>query len=637
MQPENANQISHPKWLILLVCLLAVLVLAGIHRISNVELPFATIGQGVDYYADNQGELTFTEVTSLPDHLWMTETDTQLSFGLDSHAYWFRFQLPQSTDNQPRVMEIDYPLLDKLQVWFLVGDQVAASYVTGDALPFRQRPIAHEKFVFDLPSTSEILQVYVASQTAGTLRLPIKVWNKSQFSQFSNQQNLIMGLFFGFLLAVMLSNLFLFVNSGSFTYVSYSGYALFLSLTLATLFGMGYKYLWPDWPWLQAKGLGMFASLTLMFSLLFSVKLIDIKEHSVNLYKAVKYAAIVFAVMALASILISSELHLRLLLPLIALAMLLKFFTGAFLWRKGVVLSRFYTMALSMLLICVLIAGLDNTDIITLASPAHNSLILGATVEAFLLVLALGKRYAQQRELVLKNQYEALMEERQARTEQEQIIRLKEQAQEELEYKVQERTLELEITLRELSETNQELEKMNTTDALTSLRNRRYFDKKYLAEVRRSRREQTELSVVMIDIDHFKSINDKFGHVIGDECIRRVAQVMSQTLKRPSDDACRYGGEEFALILPSTSQVGARQLVESIRTDIESMVVNTAVGEVSFTISAGICTAVIQREEQEKVLLENADNALYEAKNSGRNQTCASFLQEDAAINQEIT
>ena len=288
-----------------------------------------------------------------------------------------------------------------------------------------------------------------------------------------------------------------------------------------------------------------------------------------------------------------------------------------------------------MLLFCVFIAGLENTDIISLDSPAHYLLMLGVTAESFLLVLALGKRYSQQREEILKAQYEALMEERQARTAQEQIIRLKEEAQEELEYKVQERTLELEITLRELSETNQELEKMNTTDSLTGLRNRRYFDKKYLAEVRRSRREQTELSVAMIDIDHFKSINDKYGHVIGDECIRQVAEILQQSLKRPSDDACRYGGEEFALILPNTSQTGAKQLVESMRSSIENLTVNTALGEVNFTISAGVCTAVIQREEQEKILLESADTALYEAKNSGRNQTCVSFLSETSEINQE--
>ena len=101
-----------------------------------------------------------------------------------------------------------------------------------------------------------------------------------------------------------------------------------------------------------------------------------------------------------------------------------------------------------------------------------------------------------------------MVKERMARQAQDEMLKVKEEAQDELEYKVQERTLELEIALRELSETNRELEKKNTTDALTDIRNRHYFDKKYLAEVRRSRREQTELTVAMIDVDHFKSIND---------------------------------------------------------------------------------------------------------------------------------
>ena len=194
------------------------------------------------------------------------------------------------------MLEIDYALLDKIAIWFIADKQVLANYRTGDLLPFGKRPVNHEKFVFDLPDNVGEIEIYIQAQTAGSLRLPMRLWDKQSFAEYSAQQNLVMGLFFGFLMAMMLSNLFLFVNSGSFTYISYSGYVICLTLTLATLFGVGYKYLWPESVWLQARGLGLFSSLTMMFSLLFSIKLMEIKRHNQPLYRVLKASAIGFAV-----------------------------------------------------------------------------------------------------------------------------------------------------------------------------------------------------------------------------------------------------------------------------------------------------------------------------------------------------
>ena len=618
-------------WGILIALSLMVVLLS-----SQGSQPMAKLGQGLQYYIDTSGEQGVEAVLSLQDEAWSFEQDEQLSFGLTNDVHWIRFDLPLYPAESRQVMEIDYPLLDDLQVWIWQRDDLVNTYQLGDRQVFKQRPILHENFVLDIPPEGAV-KVLLRVQTQGSVQLPVYIWDKDQFVEYASRHNLISGLFFGFMLAMMLSNLFLFLNSGSTTYITYSGYVLCLSLVLATFFGVSYQYLWSEWIWMQSRGFGLFASLALSCSLLFTVHLIDIKTHNLRLYQIFKYSSALMALMALASVFAPITYHLRVLLPLIALAMMLKLFAGVAMWRKGVLLSRYYTLSLTVLLACVLVAGLDNTDLLVSQVNPQYSLMLGVTVETFLLALALGKRYTLEREQQAQQQYHELLEERQARTEQEHALRLKEELQEELEYKVQERTLELEIALRELSETNQELERMNTTDALTGLRNRRYFDKKFQAEARRSRREQTELSVVMIDIDHFKSINDKYGHVIGDECLRQVAKMLQTALKRPSDDACRYGGEEFALILPATNQLGAQQLSEQVRDEIEHLIVDTAMGDISFTISAGICTVVIQSEGQEISLLKCADEALYQAKKSGRNRICASLLRDEKTINQEAT
>jgi diguanylate cyclase (GGDEF)-like protein len=203
---------------------------------------------------------------------------------------------------------------------------------------------------------------------------------------------------------------------------------------------------------------------------------------------------------------------------------------------------------------------------------------------------------------------------------QQELFKIEEEVREELESKIQERTFELEVTLRELEETNRELEEKNTQDALTGIRNRRFFDKKYQAEFRRSRRERTELSLVILDIDHFKKVNDSYGHLAGDDVIRHVGRVLGDMLKRPSDDACRYGGEEFALILPNTCAKGAVQLAQVLREKIADEAVTTEAGVIKVTVSCGVFTAVAELDMDQNCYIEFADQALYQAKQTGRNR-----------------
>ncbi len=175
-------------------------------------------------------------------------------------------------------------------------------------------------------------------------------------------------------------------------------------------------------------------------------------------------------------------------------------------------------------------------------------------------------------------------------------LRWQHETEERLEDAIQTRTFELQVTLTELAEKNRALEEQNTLDALTGIRNRAYFDKKLQAELKRSRREQRPLGLVILDIDHFKQINDEHGHVAGDAVIRGLAQRLAQLLKRSSDHVCRYGGEEFALILPNTDAEGVLALAEQIREQVASAPFVTEIGDLPVQISAG-CYAAIPTPE----------------------------------------
>lgn len=189
-----------------------------------------------------------------------------------------------------------------------------------------------------------------------------------------------------------------------------------------------------------------------------------------------------------------------------------------------------------------------------------------------------------------------------------------------LEDSIQTRTFELQVVLNELADKNRILEEQNTLDALSGVRNRAYFDKKFLAELKRSRREQRPLALVMLDIDHFKQINDGYGHLAGDAVIRGVAQRIQGLLKRSSDHVCRYGGEEFALILPNTDAAGVMTLAEQIRQSIAEQPFHTEVAELSVQVSVGCYVAIASADMVSTDFIHAADQALYQAKTAGRNQ-----------------
>lgn len=174
---------------------------------------------------------------------------------------------------------------------------------------------------------------------------------------------------------------------------------------------------------------------------------------------------------------------------------------------------------------------------------------------------------------------------------------------------------------RQLQHANQELLQLSQQDGLTGLSNRRHFDSVLAAEHARASRHHHALTLILIDIDHFKRLNDRHGHLFGDDCLRQLAAVLLSFSQRPGDLAARYGGEEFALILPEISLEQSRQLAERLRQTIAALVVPTDAGEpVCFTASLGLIHTEQACLHTPESLIHQADLALYRAKQQGRNR-----------------
>jgi two-component system cell cycle response regulator len=173
----------------------------------------------------------------------------------------------------------------------------------------------------------------------------------------------------------------------------------------------------------------------------------------------------------------------------------------------------------------------------------------------------------------------------------------------------------------DLKEANQQLARLATSDPLTDLPNRRRFDEEFFLAIERSRRNGDPLSVMMIDLDHFKRINDTYGHLAGDDALRQLGRLLNGR-RRITDLVARYGGEEFVWVLPGARAEGAAQVGEWLRREVETMALSTGQGPLELTVSIGITT--FDPSEHGPIgataVLEAADRALLDAKEQGRNR-----------------
>ncbi len=176
--------------------------------------------------------------------------------------------------------------------------------------------------------------------------------------------------------------------------------------------------------------------------------------------------------------------------------------------------------------------------------------------------------------------------------------------------------------LRQLENERNAAQLNSITDSLTGLSNRRYFDEMLAIEFSRLKRTGSKMSLIMMDLDYFKKFNDTYGHIAGDDCLRRFAAVIQGVAGRTCDIVARYGGEEFVIILPETAADGAKALTERIMYAVKKLEIPHEASDVSkyVTVSIGVVTVFVTDFILPEQILLLADEALYRAKKGGRNR-----------------
>jgi diguanylate cyclase (GGDEF)-like protein len=190
--------------------------------------------------------------------------------------------------------------------------------------------------------------------------------------------------------------------------------------------------------------------------------------------------------------------------------------------------------------------------------------------------------------------------------------------------------------LEDLHRSHERLADMAETDGLTGLPNRLSFDTRFEALWQRSIDAATPFSLLMVDVDHFKRINDTHGHLYGDKVLRRIARLVLESLRREDDFACRFGGEEFVILLPGTAQPAAMLVAERLRNLVNlagfppidaTQLLLHPIATLGATVSCGVASTHPKTPEERHLLLSAADKAMYEAKHAGRNRVCLAIYE----------
>ena len=186
-----------------------------------------------------------------------------------------------------------------------------------------------------------------------------------------------------------------------------------------------------------------------------------------------------------------------------------------------------------------------------------------------------------------------------------------------------------------LEEKNLELMRLSELDGLTSLANRRLFNNRLDQEWMRAIRNRKPLALAMFDVDWFKSYNDSYGHLQGDDCLKSIAKVLQQAARRPADLAARFGGEEFVMLMPETDLEGVRHVAETVRQGVQDLHLEhqASPADPFVSVSGGVAARVPVEGQAPEVLVEAADQALYHAKQSGRNRVAeTASVEGEAAV-----
>jgi diguanylate cyclase len=588
-------------------------------EISDASQRSVDVGINMGYTVDPSLGQSIDQIRS-PTILWEAITRTTPSFGFAQDAYWFRFQIDNRTGTDlQRLIELPRPFLDDVQLFHQVQDQIATYYAVGDGHIFSQRKVRHQNFIMPVQLRPGLNQIYLRVASSGVLEAPLKIWEPTAFSEASADEHLLTGAMMGMLAVMIVYNLFLLLSTRDLSYAYYIAFVASSLFFFGTLNGYAFAYLWPNAVRWNGVAISTFVATACLSASLFANKFLKLQSFSVVASNGIFMLTVLSMFLVVASFVAPYALTIRAGVSLFLVVAVCALATGYWRWWRGASFARLYCMAWTCVFAGFGVLALSKFGVLPSNFWVDNSSQIGVLALVVLLSFTLADRINNDRTLRLNAQAVALAHAKRARASQHALIKATERANQELERRVATRTNELNTTLDQLQAANGQLQRLSTTDSLTQIGNRAFFDNALYTEHKRANRLGQPLALILFDIDHFKAINDTYGHPVGDICLRHLADLMRYKVQRAGDLVARYGGEEFVILLLNSTLAYAMAFANEFRRDLESSIVAAEGHTIRFTASFGVACAVPDPQYTPEHLLIDADRALYQAKREGRN------------------
>lgn len=560
-----------------------------------------SLSPSLTYWHDTQARADVTQAFRRAEAgLFAPLPDGNPAFGFQTGAYWFYLPIENAQPDEPRWLLVqEYALSDTLDLYLRYPDGHIEHQVGGDHVPFEDRFVRyrHPNFRVDLPAGQRV-ELLLRVQSESSMQVPLVLYSPKAFAELMRDAQFSNGLYYGIVLALLCYNLVLWLMLRDAGYFWYLLHTAAFGLVLFTLNGYGFEYLWPNSPWLADVSVPLSICLALIGMQLFSRSFLDLPKRWPAGNLACLCLVGFFALLGLASLWLPYSVATPIASRAVLVGIIWIITASLVMMRRGYQPARLFLLAWALFLAGVTAFTLLAFGLVPQNFWTQNGVQVGSALELLLLSLALGRRYAGLRE---------------------ENIRIVQDANERLERGLIDRTRELRTTMAQLGEANVQLREYSRRDPLTGLFNRRHFHESLTQWLHAQDGQNRPLALLLLDLDHFKQINDTYGHLAGDDCLNAAARCLEEVARKHAGLAARFGGEEFVLVLPGADAQTALQVAESVRLRIQQTCVENHGQRIPLSTSIGVHTVSPGQTILPETVIRLADEALYRAKREGRN------------------
>ncbi len=556
------------KLLFLLLCFFSGTAIKASIPLKPLDLSLShhAIGKSVLVYEDSSASMELSSIVKLPASAFTPLNRAVSSHNFTDSAFWYQFKVQHSEDTPlSRLIVFEPSWLDHVNITVVSAKGEVQSYQGGNTLPYDKRAIDHYLINFKHSFEAGLSTVYVQVKTRDPFIVSISVMEESVFLLEESENILWIGLIYGGVLAMLLYNLFLYFGIKERYYAFYVLYLFAFLLMNASYNGYTYMTLFSEYPEVQNWSHSISVYFFVLTSLLFSSSFLNLEKYHLTLFRITRYFIyVILIVFILSAFLGGYHYHVLFCILSVMLASSYIFAIALYCWITGNRSARFFLLGATSGLVGAFVTALTVMSFIPYSYMTYKANDFGMYIDVVLLSLALADRMKMTQEKKLQAEKEA------------------------------------------------------KTDILTSLLNRRAYYEISASEDQRLQRYHRDFSVIMLDIDDFKEINDSYGHHEGDIVLKSVASIIKENM-RANDYAFRLGGDEFLILLPESNEEQAYHLAERIRSEIENKKLQS--NTYTYTISSSFGLSQFRQNDADfEAVAKRADEALYQVKNSGKNR-----------------